>query len=159
MRKRDRKKPSSNPFGLKYRPPRKDQSGAVIDPLPIVSTEPEIRAAEKPLRELIRAVKEGRATHKMASDVSTDAGMAILAIHAPFVTGKKIHRAVRKGHEGKHGTQEEKKARWGEYQRLVSEKLENNKRLSYSRACKAVADEKGCNAKTVWRHTNDPRKK
>lgn len=164
MRKGDRKKRGSNPFGLTYRAPRGDQSGDDIEPLPIVSTEPEMRAMETPFRKLTRAVKEGTATCKMASDYSKGAAFVIAPVHSLFVTGKKVRQGTRNGHEIIHGTPEQKRARWEEMQSLVTSALEKNVCLTHWGACRVVAssaekkDLKGWSAKSVHRHTTGPRK-
>ncbi len=158
MRKGDRKKPGSNPFGLMYQTPKGDQSGDDVELLPIVSTEAEMRDAEKLFRELTRAVKAGTATPKMASDKSLGAGVAFRAVHPMFVTGKKVRANLKKGDEVAHGTPEEKKRIRDEYQRLVAEKQEQNIRLSHWGACGLVAKDKGCRQKTIYRYTRDSRK-
>ena len=76
MRKGDCTKPARNPFGLKYRTPKGNQSGDDTELLPIVSTEPEMREMETPFRKLTRAVKAGTATPEMASDYSRGASFS-----------------------------------------------------------------------------------
>lgn len=158
MRKGDRKKPGSNPFGVKYLMPKGLPTGDDVELLTMVSTEPEMRDAEIPFRKLTRAVKEGRATPEMASDYSKCAAIAIKVVHREFLTGKKVRAGLKKGDEAAHGTPEQKRIIRAEYQRLIAKKQEQNIRLSHWGACGLVAKDKGCSQKTIYRYTQDSRK-
>jgi hypothetical protein len=147
MAKKSGEKQGRNPHGLKF------------ESLPIVSTEPGLQDFEIPYRRLIQAVKAERASPSMAAESSKGADMAIAKIQPTFKTGAKIRAGASKAHIKTHGTAEEKKQRWAQYQQSLNEVISRNPQLSHWGASKLIAIEKRCAAKTVYRNTEDPRKK
>lgn len=63
--------------------------------------------------------------------------------------GRKVLESARAGHEMVHGTQEQKEARWADYQKDYDELHTRNPNLSHTAVCKKVADKHGCCSKTV----------
>jgi hypothetical protein len=62
------------------------------------------------------------------------------------------------GHEGRHGTAEEKQLRWDEYQAYIDKLHIEHPELSYNRLCEIAGVECKVHPTTIWRNTTDPTK-
>lgn len=73
--------------------------------------------------------------------------------------GRKIINSARAAHEATHGTEEQKRHRWAEYQRAIELKLSKSPRKSLTQARQEVAKAFGVSLRTIERNTKNPRKK
>lgn len=91
-----------------------------------------------------------------AQDIAKDLRIDRMELHAP--RGEKVLIGASRGHEGTHGTDEDKRARWEELQNELEQVMADNRNLSLTGARHRVAKTKGCSYRTVLRHTKDPRR-
>ncbi len=75
------------------------------------------------------------------------------------MTGRKVKLGGRDGSARRYGTLEARQERRAKYQAEINRLMNKNKTLSYSAACKYVANQFKISDKTVQRHTSNPRKK
>lgn len=72
--------------------------------------------------------------------------------------GKKVFQSAKRGHKQTHGSDEEKRARYDDYQQAVNMAMDGNPALSYTEACKLIARRKKVHFNTIINHTKNPRK-
>jgi hypothetical protein len=72
-------------------------------------------------------------------------------------TGEKVKKGAKSGHIEVHGTDEEKATRWREYQEHINALSYRNPHLSYSDLQKEAAKHCKVSAKTIQRHTTNPK--
>jgi hypothetical protein len=73
--------------------------------------------------------------------------------------GKKTLNSAKMGHVATHGTKQEKKERWGEYQIEVNALHVKKPNLNYASLCMNIANKFGVSEKTIQRRTTNPLKK
>jgi len=72
--------------------------------------------------------------------------------------GKKVLNSAKEGHVATHGTKQEKKKRWGEYQIEVNALHVKKPNLNYASLCMNIANKFGVSEKTIQRRTTNPLK-
>lgn len=74
-------------------------------------------------------------------------------------TGRKVRHGARIGHAKTHGAAKEKTARWDQFQKTIDKLHKDFPSWSYKKLCLEAARHHGCDARTIERHTINPRKK
>jgi hypothetical protein len=70
--------------------------------------------------------------------------------------GRKVIDGAKLGHAIKHGTAEQKNARWEAYRATFNEYRERNKGWSYEELKRKTAAKHGCSTKTISRYCHNP---
>jgi hypothetical protein len=122
----------------------------------LVSQHGEVKEIERVTRVGIAAVK--MTDPAKGASLSSTATTVLFTIDEDALRGRKIVTSARSGHESVHGTEEEKKRRWLEDQEEVNRLCKEHPEWSWAEIKRRAAINRRCNAKTIDRHCNDPRK-
>jgi hypothetical protein len=121
-----------------------------------VARHPGLRAVEAVIRELTWVLKETDPVRGRRASLSATPLIALP--DADALRGKKVLEGARSGHEARYGTTEEKLARLTGYQAFIDAAHARRPGRSYEALVEDACKHFGCSAKTIKRHTKNPRK-